>query len=108
MIGPHVAGKSVIFAITQWNGCAAPAMRWKLEADSIALHFNPEVAAGGTCSPAQQHQRIVLVEGASPFQRIGVEGFEHLSEAALAQDALGILSHSLAPRFISFVAQNIL
>ena len=52
MIGPHVAGKGVIFAVTQWNGCAAPAMRWKLEADSIALHFNPEVAAGGACSPA--------------------------------------------------------
>ena len=108
MIGPHVAGKGVIFAVTQWNGCAAPAMRWKPEADSIALHFNPQMAAGGACSPAQQDQRIVLVEGASPFQRIGVEGFEHLSESALAQDAFGILSHSLAPRFIGLVAQNIL
>ena len=48
------------------------------------------------------------MEGASPLQRIGVEGFEHLSEAALAQDALGILLHSLAPRFIGLVTQNIL
>ena len=32
----------------------------------------------------------------------------NLCEAALAQDVLGILSHSLAPRFIGLITQNIL
>ena len=48
------------------------------------------------------------MEGASPFERVRVEGFEHLGKAALAQDALGILAHSQALRFISLVAQNVL
>ena len=108
MIGPHVAGKGVIFTITEWDRCVAPAMEWKSKADGIALHLNPEMAAGGACPPAQQDHRIVLVEGASPFQGILIEGFEHLGKAALAQDALRILAHGQALRFISLAAQDIL
>jgi hypothetical protein len=108
VIGPHVAGEGMIFSITERDRRAALAMGWKPEADGIALHLNPEMAAGGACSPAQQDERIVLVKSASSFERIGVEGFEHLGKSALSQDTLGILPHSLTPRFISLVTQNIL
>ncbi len=107
MVGPHLAGEGMIFAITERDGRAALAMGGQSEAKGIALDFDPEVSARIARSPAHEHHRIVFLKGRAPFQGIGIEGFKHLSQATLPHYTPRILFFSRAPRLICLLAQYI-
>ncbi len=80
-------------------------MRCEPETDSVTIDLDPDMAESGTCTPLEEHHGVVLVESASSFKSVFVECFEHFSEAAFLQDALGILAQSQTPGLIHFTAQ---
>lgn len=107
MVGPHLGGEGMIFAVAQWDGRAALAMGREAEANGIAFDFDPEVTARIACSPAHKHHRVVFVKGGAPLQSVGVELFKHLRQATFAHDAPRILFFGGAARLICFLAQDI-
>ena len=104
MVGPYLAGESMIFTIAQRHGRATLAMRREPKANSIALDFYPQVTARVACSPAHKHHRVVFRKSGSPFQGVGVERFKHLCQPALPHNAPRVLFFSRAPRLVCFLA----
>ncbi len=72
-------------------------MRCKSKAQRCSPDLNPDMASGITCPPPEQKQRVVFLKRASSAQLIPVDFMEHLHEAAVTQDALGILTDSQTP-----------
>src|SRR6185437_13227285 len=51
-------------------------------------------------SPAEDHARIILLEGSAPLQRVAVQPAENVGDAALAQHSPGVVADGLTPRLI--------
>lgn len=108
MIGPHRAGERVIFAVADGRGSVAAQVRIHPEAQRIADNLNPEVAARIGGSPAKDNQRIEFLKAAATFERVAIERFQHLSQAAILKHMPGVFALSLALRLLSLVNERLI
>lgn len=105
-VGPHGTGEGVVFPIAEGSRTITRAMGGEPEADGVAVDFNPHVATGVTCPPAQQDERVKLFKIASTFESIPVDVFEHFGKPAFLQDALSVFAYGQAPGLVCLSAQD--
>lgn len=105
MVGPHRTCERVVFAIANGRGGNAAQVRIHPEAQRIADDLDPEVAARIGGSPAKDDQRIELLKAAATFERVAIQGFQHLGQTAILKDMPGILTFGLATCLFCLVVE---
>jgi hypothetical protein len=60
MIGPHRAGKRMVFPVADWRGMSALAMRNQAKAKQIPLNLDPDMAHRRAAAPFKKHKRIIF------------------------------------------------
>lgn len=105
-VRPHRAGEGMIFPIAERSRRTASEVWIQAEANGAAIDFDPEMTARCARSPAQEDERVVFLEGAASLEGGAIQCFQHVGEAAFAQDTFRILAHRLPPGLVSFFTQN--
>src|SRR5262249_22272107 len=93
---PGFCGEGVELTVAGGNWARAAQVRTQAETQPITLHVSPNVAQRVAVPPLEDDAGFVLLDPATPLQRVLVQRLQRRGGAALTQSPPRVLAHRLA------------